>query len=142
MGKFDNIKVGDSVLVEKTINYGWHEKTFLCFEKVTKTTPAQFLIGERRYRKSDGYLIGGGYFNAAYLEGEPRHLGRVAQDQTKEYLEFVAKVNAIDQVGYLMLSFQRKRIDIDKIDREEFEKIGRAFEELLQKDIFVTKKQY
>lgn len=51
--KFDDIKVGDEVIISRTSWGG--TKTI---EKVTKVTPKYFDAGNRRYRKDDGYMYG------------------------------------------------------------------------------------
>ena len=46
----ENIKVGD-VVIERS---RWR----IALAKVTKVTATQVVIGEKRYRKKDGYLVG------------------------------------------------------------------------------------
>lgn len=47
---FENVKVGD-VVIE-------HCRWRITVVKVTKVTATQIVIGENRYRKKDGYLVG------------------------------------------------------------------------------------
>lgn len=47
---FENVKVGD-VVIERS---RWR----IALAKVTKVTATQVVIGENRYRKKDGYLVG------------------------------------------------------------------------------------
>ena len=50
---FEDIKVGDDVIISRTSWGG--TKTI---EKVTKVTPKYFDAGNRRFKKSDGYMYG------------------------------------------------------------------------------------
>ena len=86
----EEIKVGDTVLVQKSISYGWNKALyFWCAEKVARVTPAQFEVCGNKYRKKDGSLVGEAHTHA-YLPGAiPRAFDSMdrepLKDQSEEY---------------------------------------------------------
>jgi hypothetical protein len=69
MGKFDDIKVGDVVFINKKIETGWHSgKVFKISVTVERVTQTQFVAGGNRYKKDCGSLIGG--YDRCYRLGD------------------------------------------------------------------------
>jgi hypothetical protein len=51
MTNFENIEVGDKVLIPVYVSYGWGSgRTFYIEKAVTRITNTQFLVGELRFR--------------------------------------------------------------------------------------------
>jgi len=98
--KFGNIKTGDTVLIKTEVRIGWSGcKYFWQPKTVDKVTPKQFVIENRRYKKDDGYCIGGGYAEQAKLIGEEK-------DETNECNELVKKLNAAYKVKNIVDQFK------------------------------------
>jgi len=102
MDKFEDIKVGDVVIVEEAIIPGMWEKKIYFFvaKKVEKVTPKQFRAGESRYRKSDGAMINSGNCglrHRAYKKGEQLNRNGLVIDQTKERNECVRNANTANR---------------------------------------------
>ena len=56
---FTLIEKGDIVLCPKSISYGWNQSsTFSIKQKVTKTTPKYFYVGDAMFSKVDGVKRG------------------------------------------------------------------------------------
>lgn len=72
---FDNVQVGDLV---KYYTGGWYGRTVV--GKVTKVTPSQFCVGNDRFRKSDGKLIGNNYIFC-----EPATAEDLERQQAQQY---------------------------------------------------------
>jgi len=63
--KFENIKVGDKVVVKKSISLGWNRsKSFRVVTTVTKITKTQFTADGNRYKKDNGSMIGDSWIEA------------------------------------------------------------------------------
>lgn len=62
---FENVKVGDFI---SFYSGGWHGETVIA--KVTHVTSKQFSAGHRRFRKSDGAMIGDKYIKCHYATDE------------------------------------------------------------------------
>ena len=97
--KFENIQVGDDVLVPAVVTGyqgawrgGWSE--FHVLAQVTRVTKTQFTAGGERYMKEQGSQIGD-YFRCAYPVGEEDRRGDVKYDQTEEVNAFKGEVAAI-----------------------------------------------
>ena len=63
MANFDDVQVGDTVVVPVTAasgsgRYAKFSKTFFLQHKVTKITKTQFTVNGNRYMKRDGFRIG------------------------------------------------------------------------------------
>jgi len=87
MVKFDNIKVGDKVMILSEVRIGWGGgKSFWMPKTVDKVTPKQFVVGSSRYKKETGSAIGDYYSKSAKLIGE-------VKDETKERNVLVRKLN-------------------------------------------------
>lgn len=106
--KFENVKVGDTVFVRRSVSYGFkRSKSFFVPVKVERVTKKQFVLTNgNRYQKENGRLIGYGYSyndNNAYLEGEVFgwNNGKV-KDETKEMDEFINKLSTINNFNRLL----------------------------------------
>ena len=97
--KFENVKVGDTVFVEREIRYGWgNMKDFWIPTKVKRVTKTQFVVelDDRRFKKDRGYEIGcNSYGKYAKNEGDVYGFGNKIRvyDQTAEMNEFVKKTS-------------------------------------------------
>lgn len=88
--KFQDIKVGDPVIVEERIVIGFHQtKTFYVRKLVTRRTKAQFCVDQKRYNLRGARI--GEFFDRAHLEGDS-YMGNPIKDQTKEMKQFEVKV--------------------------------------------------
>lgn len=103
--KFENIKIGDKVVVSKSISLGWNRsKSFNIVTTVTKTTKTQFTAGGNRYRKDHGGMIGDTWLIAeVYIDD--------SQDQSKEMARFQKK---LDYSRYIKKSITDIMQDINK----------------------------
>ena len=95
--KFENIKIGDTVFIQKTVLCGGRdEKPFYVPEKVIKVTSTQFTIEDGgRYKKDNGVKIGGAYSGCARLEGEKIDYSSniLVSDETAQMNLFIRKIN-------------------------------------------------
>ncbi len=93
--KFENIKVGDTVYIEKTIKYSWNRgETFFIPAKVKRITNTQFVTeGGERFKK-DGRGIGGVKYRVAYNIGDSYGWGnkKTVKDQSVEMKLFEEKI--------------------------------------------------
>jgi len=102
--KFENIEVGDNVLIMDEVRIGWGGgESFWLPKKVDKVTPKQFVIGNSRYKKDDGSCVGGKYLNKAKLIGEE-------ESQLEERNNLVKRLNTAHEI--------RKLIDSVKVSHE------------------------
>lgn len=103
--KFENIKVGDKVVIEKGILLGWNcYKSFNIVTTVTKTTKTQFTADGNRYKKDNGCMIGNNWVEAeVYIDD--------SQDQSKEMARFQKK---LDYSRYIKKSITDIMQNIDK----------------------------
>lgn len=86
---FENIKVGDEVLVPKHISYGWKNgKTFYITDYVTRVTKTQFCCGDIRAKKENGNIIGDSW-SRIHKVGDISRFGKeILKDQTLEMNSF------------------------------------------------------
>lgn len=102
--KFENIKVGDVVYINKPVKYGYRqEEPFFVTVKVIRVTDKQFVIeGDRRFRKQ-GDEIGvrscGYAYNLNDLSYEYSLSGETVTDQTKERANFVQRLELEKKVN-------------------------------------------
>jgi len=62
---FEDIKVGDLVLVPFPVKWGWNGgKSFVVGRPVTKVTPKRFTVGDTVYNKSKGAIVGDSWRHA------------------------------------------------------------------------------
>ena len=84
--KFEDIKVGDKVIVPKYVRCGWNSgKTFKIVANVTRVTKTQFTADGRRFKKDYGTEMGNSFIQAVKYTDE-------SQDQTSEMELFIKKV--------------------------------------------------
>jgi len=111
--KFEDIKVGDTVMIEADVRYGWREsKSFWVPANVTKVTPKRFFIGEyNQFRKDDGVKVGDGYAAARSIGDVYNDWGKqvTVTDQSVEMAEFKDLVNKWLSVN----TFSIKNLAID-----------------------------
>ena len=94
MEKFDDLKVGNTVMIEELVSYGWNtSESFFIPKKVTRVTNTQFVInGDRRFKK-DGREIGyNKYSNAYFLGDKYGWRTELVKDQTEEKKSFAEKI--------------------------------------------------
>jgi len=111
--RFEDVKVGDTVLIEKSVWYGYgYRRDFNIAVTVERITKTQFVTNGKRFKKDNGSEVCSGYGSKAYLVGE--EVGYVnktiAKDETKEMNEFILKLKRINEIKDFM-----KEIDNVKI---------------------------
>ena len=91
--KFENIKVGDVVYINKPVKYGYRqEEPFFVTVKVIRVTDKQFVIeGDRRFKKATGEQIGV-HFGHAFNLNDKNFYDETVTDQTKERANFVQRL--------------------------------------------------
>ena len=120
---FQDIKVGDTVFIQKAVSYAWHRaKYFWVPIKVIKVTPTQFICeGDLRCKKDGGALIGTG-------QGIRKFVRLKMPDETHLMQEFSAKLSAIrhlKQVAEKVTSLDvEKLLDVKGIDWKSAEAIS------------------
>lgn len=118
--KFAGIKVGDTVYVKETVKespLGRGEAFFVpvTVERITKT---QFIANGNRYKKENGRLIGGGFFDYAYYLGEEIAPQDSVDDQTEAMLEMKEKIkiaSRISSIGVVMMNIDYKHARLDEV---------------------------
>lgn len=79
----DNLSVGDSVVIYN----GWYGASIKAVSKVTAT---QIVVGNTRYRRKDGYVVGGGTWSRHSLrEATPERVAAVRRRVIAENLATV-----------------------------------------------------
>lgn len=100
--KFSNIKVGDDVLVEVKYTYAFNSSlTYKVRQKVTRVTPTQFLVGETKFYKEDGCLVGDRWTKAYSMSDIGQKISQwepVLEDQTEQYKEDIKKVKMVKEI--------------------------------------------
>jgi hypothetical protein len=91
--KFKNIKIGDTVITEECVKYGWGlGSTFYIPSKVVKVTKTQFVTENKARFNKDGREIGE-YRHAYDLGDKPNTFSdTIVSDQTKERDLFITKI--------------------------------------------------
>ena len=89
MNDFENLKVGDLMVVSGSYTHGD------CLQKVERVTKSQIIVGKRRYWKKSGRLVGAEYWCYGYIrqatENDIERLSKVKQKN--ELLAFIHKVD-------------------------------------------------
>jgi hypothetical protein len=109
MEKFHDVKVGDTVFVPQTVSYDWNKaKSFFIPKKVIKTTKTQFTVEPDIRFKNDGKMIGGGYGEFAYKEGDKYgyRLNEVVKDERNEMRLFREKLNLETEIRNIISSIK------------------------------------
>lgn len=137
--KFKDIKVGDEVLIEKKLSYGWRsELSFWVKTKVTKVTNTQFEVDRypnEKFRKSNGGIVKSESWLRCALEGDYDSFSRTVKDQTLEYLDAVHKFELIRKIRESYSAFEKQSVpSLVKEDRIKLERILNSLQGLLQKD--------
>lgn len=79
--KFENIKVGDQVVIERYFGTGYDVRT------VTKVTKLYFDAGHQRFNKSDGAQTGTSPFGRCYAhEATPELIAQVEEEKLRANL--------------------------------------------------------
>lgn len=123
--KFENVKVGDTVFIEESINYRiYRSKKFFIPKKVVRVTKTQFVLVNGDKYKKDGLNVGGkvrayheGVNNNGY--GTSRYF--TVSDQTKEMQEFKLKLNLEHKISNLLSIMKIKQNS--KFEISELEEI-------------------
>lgn len=96
---FENVKLGDKVLVEANVLLDWRSyKYFHILKEVTKVTKTQFTVNGVRYKKDTGSSIGENSCLRAKPIGTNRD-GKEIVDQTEERNLFVKKFNLVKKLN-------------------------------------------
>lgn len=115
MQKFENVKIGDTVIILIEASFKDNNKDFYVSATISKIVNNHFFVSiknkENEYRKSDGYLIRKNkmpsrYFRALFENEAP--------DESKEYNDFLEKgiifeklmdsINKLNEVSHLLNS--------------------------------------
>lgn len=88
MNEFENLKVGDLVVVRGNLIFGEE------LRKIERVTNSQIVIGSRRYRKKDGRLVGEGKWHCGFIKpATEKDIERINETKQKdELLTFIRKV--------------------------------------------------
>ncbi len=108
MDKFQDVKVGDKVLVPIRVTVGWRSKEiFYCLKSVEKVTKTQFTAGGVRAKKEQGRVIGSNNWYSILKEGDSNGSfeKRIITDETEDMERFK---KALSLVYYI-----EKAINID-----------------------------
>ena len=127
--KFENIKVGDEVLIPKNIPYGWKGgKTFYITACVTRVTKTQFCCGEVRAKKENGNIIGDGW-NQVYRDGDNAGIGEnTIKDQTLEMNAFRKRISVYNKIRNW--SIDLKSINVENTELSKLNKISELIDEI------------
>jgi len=125
--KFENIKVGDTVMIRAEVSTGWNRAAFFWIpQAVTKTTATRFTVGHKVYLKKDGSRYGGGSFcDRAKILGEKtgHRADEVVVDQSKEMEEMKADYAAFVSIR----NFNLGRLEYDN---KNIRKIKKLFDQI------------
>ena len=88
MNEFENLKVGDLVVVRGNIIAGEE------LSKIERVTNSQIVISNRRYRKKDGRLVGEGNWHYGFIKpATEKDIERINEAKQKdELLTFIRRV--------------------------------------------------
>lgn len=91
--KFQDVKVGDIVILLQTVNYTvLSSKCFYVPKKVVRVTKTQFVTENGSRYGKDGFGIGPNRFKRVFKTGDTDFTGHVVSDESKEMSEFVEKL--------------------------------------------------
>lgn len=130
--KFKDIKKGDTVYVKSRLYVSWGiSNSFWLPKIVNRTTKTQFIIGEDRYRKTDGKVIG------AYLPGQQakkkgdydQDWQKCVKDETEAMEKMANKINLAKKANNIIL---KMKIHYDCEHLEEIIKKLQEVEKLLR----------
>lgn len=112
MGAFDDVKVGDTVLIKTTFGaVGFNRgRDFYVTSTVSRVTPKRFVVSEQQCDKKDGRLVGG--YGTVFKPGEK-------PDQQAEAAKYHRRINALYYaVDYICVKHSEIITDdeIDAID--------------------------
>lgn len=130
MSNFDDVKVGDKVLVQEYVPCGFQGRCFYVPKIVTRVTSSQFLCDDIRIRKSDGKVLQG-YEGSGYAgkENQMDIFGNIKViDQTEKMKEFKEKVLLSRKIRLYKPNFSV--ISIYHIDVETLKKLIGLIDEI------------
>lgn len=129
--KFKDVKVGDTVMVEETVKFGWNEgKQFFIPVEVIKVTKTQFVtMWNHRFKKS-GFGVGADKFTKAYFANkeETDYQGKLIVDQNKERLAFITKLNTESKSMNLLKSVFDKLKHNSTVSTERLKELNISLE--------------
>lgn len=136
--RFMDIKVGDTVLTQKTINYGWRSKlTFYVSTPVSRVTKAQFEVDGKMHWKKNGCPVAGSGWDRVCMIGETLNYGQEPmKDQTTEYTVAKKKFNLFRAISEKMTKFQK--IDIHDLMAKDLDSLIKLNESIHE---FVTEEK-
>jgi len=120
MSKFNDVKAGDVVLAPVSIRYGFNSSLkFLVQKKVDRVTNTQIIIGEDKYKKENGRIVGGSSFVQIYPmseAGKKVSTWETITDQTEEYKMAIQKVKQLNLLRKQLETLEKTiSNDMDKI---------------------------
>ena len=115
--KFGDIKQGDTVYLKSGISVVWGgiQKYFWLPKKVTRITPKQFVVNNKRYKKENGYNIRGKYYERVYMLGDVVNNSPVI-DQTKEKNTLIYNIDTAYAIKTLISQFKIKHNHPNLVD--------------------------
>ena len=119
--KFENIKVGDYVLINVDLDYGWrmHYNNYNIKLKIERLTPKQMVVGGCKYWREDGKGLGGLYNDKLY------HIDEFDDDTEQYNKDKILIDNYIYMNNYTKFKIDIRNPNIDKIIERwlEFKKL-------------------
>lgn len=113
---FENIQVGDKVLVEVVIRRDtYNSRSFIISRDVTHMTPKRFTTGKKQYRKSDGRLVGEGFAHA-----QPYKLENDQTAEAVKYKKFVEKEHKFKDAAYILYNSRIEQLDMLTDEEKDF----------------------
>jgi len=135
MDYFENIEIGDSVMVNKTVSYGWNQgKSFWVPQSVTHVTAKRFEVGDHTYLKSNGFRYGETYASPARMLGDlsgGAFMGNGSSIVTDETNEYIAFVEHITQRNYINKTLSKLSVSIDDPEMEKVYDMVKELESIL-----------
>lgn len=121
--KFENIKVGDTVIDREIVRVTWGvTEAFFIRKTVKSVSPKQFVLEDgTRCKKEDGRIIGD--YGYVYIVGDKYNRNKLVTDQTEEMEEFKQllsrKIKLRDEYDNLKSDFIRLDLTVDEVNTLE-----------------------
>lgn len=109
MAAFDDVKVGDTVLVKTTFGaFGFSRgRDFYVTDTVKRVTPKRFVVSGQQYDKKNGCIVGG--YGTAFKPGEK-------PDQREEAAKYEKRAKTLYYAGDFINRSRSELITDDEID--------------------------
>jgi len=115
--KYENIKAGDIVYIQHTVNRGFRRSAnFWLPVAVERITPKQFQVNGNKYKKENGLLVGDRYYSRAPYRclnlGDSYYQGEPITDETKQYKAYIKALKQMKEINEMSETIN-KHIDTD-----------------------------